>query len=129
VQELLKMPRVKRGTQATKTRRNLLKQTKGYRWDRKSKERPARQAVLKAGTYAYRDRRVRKREFRKLWQTKINAGARINSTTYSRLIDALTKKNIRLDRKVLADLAEHEPETFKRIIEKAEAIKSSPSKN
>lgn len=129
MQELLKMPRVKRGTQATKTRRNLLKQTKGYRWDRKSKERPARQAVLKAGTYAYRDRRVRKREFRKLWQTKINAGARINSTTYSRLIDALTKKNIRLDRKVLADLAEHEPETFKRIIEKAEAIKSSPSKN
>ncbi len=123
------MPRVKRGTQATKTRRNLLKQTKGYRWDRKSKERPARQAVLKAGAYAYRDRRVRKREFRKLWQTKINAGARANSTTYNRLIDALTKKNIRLDRKILADLAEHEPETFKHIVEKAGAIKSSPSKN
>ena len=117
------MPRVKRGTQATKTRRNLLKHTKGYRWDRKSKERPARQAVFKAWTYAYRDRRVRKREFRKLWQIKINAGARAHSTTYNRLIDALTKKNIGLNRKMLANLAEHEPETFKRVIERVGTAK------
>lgn len=119
------MPRVKRGTQATKTRRNLLKQTKGYRWDRKSKERSARQAVFKAGSYAYRDRRVKKREFRKLWQTKINAGARVNATTYSQLIDALTKQSIKLDRKILAGLAEHEPETFKRIVKKAGTAKPS----
>ncbi|MDD5710599.1 MAG: 50S ribosomal protein L20 [Candidatus Colwellbacteria bacterium] len=117
------MARVKRGPQATKTRRNLLKRTKGYRWDRKSKERPARQAVLKAGTYAYRDRRVKKREFRKLWQTKINAGARINTTTYSQLMSVLAKKKIGLDRKILADLAENEPATFKRVIEGAGAVK------
>ncbi|MBU2101182.1 50S ribosomal protein L20 [Patescibacteria group bacterium] len=113
------MPRIKRGTQAAKKRRNLLKHTKGFMWGRKSKEKAARQALMKAWTYSYRDRRVRKREFRKLWQVKINAGARENGTTYSRLIDALTKKNIGLNRKILADLAENEPATFKRVVEQA----------
>jgi large subunit ribosomal protein L20 len=123
------MPRVKGGTQTTKKRRNLLSQTKGYGWNRKSKTRPAKEAVFKAGTYAYRDRRVKKREFRKLWQTKINAGARINAATYSTLTDALHKKNVGLDRKILAHLAEHEPETFKRIVEAAGVAQSTSSKS
>ena len=123
------MPRVKRGTQANKKRRKLLKQTKGYMWGRKSKEKQARQALMKAWTYGYRDRKVRKREFRKLWQTKINAGARNNETTYSRLIDALTKKQIGLNRKMLADLAENEPKSFTRVIEMSGATRTSSSEN
>jgi large subunit ribosomal protein L20 len=112
------MPRVKRGTTHTKKRRSLLSKTKGYMWGRKSKVRAAKVAVLKAGAYAYRDRRNKKRTMRALWQTKINAGARELGTTYSKLINGLSKANVELDRKILADLAEHNPEVFKAIVEK-----------
>jgi len=110
------MTRVKRGVSAHKKREKLLKQTKGYRWGRKSKEKAAREALLKARTYQYRDRRNKKRDFRRLWQIKINAAARENGTTYSAFIHALKEKNIRLDRKILADLAENEPKTFSEIV-------------
>ncbi|KKU11755.1 MAG: 50S ribosomal protein L20 [Parcubacteria group bacterium GW2011_GWB1_45_7] len=109
------MSRVKRGSSATKKRERLLKQTKGYGWNRKSKERTAREALLKAWTYSHRDRKVKKRDFRRLWQVKINAAARENGTTYGRLIDSLHKKGVELDRKILADLAENEPKVFSEV--------------
>ena len=118
------MPRVKRGTQATKKRRRLLKHTKGFMWGRKSKERLARQALFKAWTYAYRDRRTRKRDLRRLWQTKINAGARENGTTYSQLIGELSRHGITLNRKMLAELAEKEPAVFKKIVEEVHSTSS-----
>jgi len=111
------MPRVKRGTQHTKRRKTLLAKTKGYKWGRKNKIRQAKTAVLKAGAYAYRDRRNKKRSFRRLWNIKINAGARENGTTYSKLIAALKGANIELDRKILANLAENHPETFTKVVE------------
>jgi len=113
------MTRVKRGATAHRKREKLLRETKGYRWGRKSKEKAAREALLKARTYQYRDRRLKKRDFRKLWQIKINAAARENGTTYSTLIHALKQKNIALDRKILADLAEHEPKTFSEVVASA----------
>ena len=113
------MPRVKRGTIHTKRRKNLLKAVKGYKWGRKSKIRLARPAMLKAGSYAYRDRRNKKRTFRRLWNIKINAGARANGTTYSKLINALKLANITLDRKVLAELAEKKPAVFSKVVESA----------
>jgi len=119
------MARVKRGVSAHKKREKLLKQTKGYRWGRKSKERAARQALFKAWTYSYRDRRNKKRDFRRLWQIKINAAARENGTTYGRLIHALKQNNIGLDRKILADLAENEPETFSAVVAAASPADSS----
>ena len=111
------MPRVTRGTQHTKRRRNLLKKTKGMKWGRKSKIRLARPAALKAGAYAFRDRRAKKRNFRRLWTIKINAAVRPLGMSYSRLINALKNKNIELDRKSLAHLAEHKPEAFKAVVE------------
>lgn len=111
------MPRVKRGTIHVKKRKRLLKKVKGYLWGRKNTIRLARPAVLKAGVYAYRDRKVKKRAFRALWQVKINAVCRGHQTTYSKFISALKKKNIALDRKILADLAENHPEVFSEIIE------------
>ena len=111
------MPRVKRGTQHTKRRRNLLSKVKGYRWGRKSRIRLARPAMLKAGVYAYRDRRNKKRTFRRLWNIKINAAARLNGTTYSSFINALKAENVELDRKVLAQIAENHPTVFSKIVE------------
>lgn len=87
-------------------------------WGRKSKLRLARVAALKAGAYAYRDRKAKKRVFRRLWQTKINAAARANGTKYSVLMNGLKKANIEVDRKILADLAEHNPEVFSAIVAK-----------
>jgi len=110
------MPRVKRGTTKHKKRERLLKQTKGYRWQRKSSSRAAKQALMKAWTYQYRDRRNKKREFRRLWNVQINAAARQNNTTYSSLIHSMIQSKIELDRKILADLAEHEPETFTEVV-------------
>jgi large subunit ribosomal protein L20 len=112
------MARVKRGTIAHKRRKNVLKKTKGFRWGRKSKYRQAKEALQKAGTYAYRDRRVKKREARKLWQTQINNACRQNGLNYSRFLNKIRKNKIELDRKVLAQLAKEQPETFKKIIEK-----------
>jgi large subunit ribosomal protein L20 len=113
------MSRVKRGTIAHKKREKLLKLTKGFRWSRKSKERAAKEALLHALSRKFRGRKEKKRVFRQLWNVKINAAARTEGVTYSKLIAALKAKNIKLDRKILADLAQNEPATFKKIVEKA----------
>ncbi|MFA6354580.1 MAG: 50S ribosomal protein L20 [Candidatus Paceibacterota bacterium] len=113
------MPRVKRGTTAHKKREKVLKQTKGFRWGRKSKERAAKEALLHALSRSFRGRKEKKRTSRSLWQVRINAAARENNTTYSKLIAALKKANIKLDRKILSDLAQTEPAIFKKIVEKA----------
>ncbi|MEE2691051.1 MAG: 50S ribosomal protein L20 [Pseudomonadota bacterium] len=115
------MSRVKRGVTAHARHKKILKKAKGYYGRRKNTFRVANQAVEKAGQYAYRDRRVRKRNFRALWIQRINAGARELGLTYSRLIDGLAKAGIEVDRKVLADIAVKEPEAFKAIAEKAKA--------
>lgn len=112
------MARVKRGTQHTKRRKNLLSKTKGMKWGRKSKIRLARPAMLKAGVYAYRDRRNKKRAFRRLWQVRINAAVRPLGLSYSKFIGALKKANIALDRKVLAGLAKDHPAVFEKVVEK-----------
>lgn len=110
------MPRVKRGTIQHKRRERLLKHTKGFMWTRKSKYRQAKEALLHAWSFQFADRKKKKRNFRRLWQIKINAGARENGLSYSKLINKLKKANIELDRKILANLAEHEPEVFKQIV-------------
>lgn len=110
------MPRVKRGTSHTKKRAKLLKQTKGFKWGRKSSIKQAKTAVTKAGAHAFRDRRKKKRTTRALWQTKLNAALRQQDWTYSVFIDVLKKSKIELDRKVLADLAEHEPKVFANLL-------------
>ncbi len=110
------MARVKRGVTAHKRREKLLRYTKGFRWGRRSKERAAKDALLHAWTSAFRDRKRKKREFRALWNIKINAGVRQYGLSYSRFISALKQKEIVLDRKILADLAEHEPKIFERIV-------------
>jgi large subunit ribosomal protein L20 len=115
------MSRVKRGVTSHARHRKVIKQAKGYYGRRKNTIRVARQAVEKAGQYAYRDRKVRKRTFRALWIQRINAAARENGLTYGRLIDGLKKAGIELDRKVLADIAVHEPQTFKGLVEAASA--------
>jgi len=112
------MTRVKRGVTAHKRRKNILKLAKGFKWGRKSKYKLAKDALRHAWTYAYRDRKVKKRDFRRLWQIKINAAVRQQSMTYSRFIEALKKSNIELNRKILATLAEKKPEIFTKIIEK-----------
>jgi large subunit ribosomal protein L20 len=115
------MSRVKRGVTSHARHRKVIKQAKGYYGRRKNTIRVAKQAVDKAGQYAYRDRKVRKRTFRALWIQRINAAARENGLTYGRLIDGLKKAGIELDRKVLADIAVHEPATFKGLVEAASA--------
>lgn len=110
------MTRVKRGVIAHKRREKTLRYVKGFKWARKSKERAAREALLHAWAYAFRDRKRKKREFRRLWNIKINAGAREQALSYSKFIAALKKEKIELDRKILADLAEHEPKVFEKIV-------------
>jgi large subunit ribosomal protein L20 len=112
------MARVKRGIQTKKTTKNLLKKTKGFRHGRKSLVKMAKQAATKAGQYAYRDRRNKKRDFRRLWIVQINAACRQNDIKYSVFIKALKDKKIELDRKVLADLAENNPEEFSKLVQK-----------
>ena len=111
------MVRVKRGVIAHKRREKLLKYAKGFRWGRKSKERLAREALLHAWSYSFHGRKHRKSDFRKLWQNKINAASRKNGLSYNIFISSLKKKNIELDRKVLAELAEHHPNVFKKLVE------------
>ena len=111
------MARVKRSKIKRKRKKKIIKMAKGYKWGRKSKYRAAKQAVYKALTYQYRDRRTKKRDFRRLWQIKINAGVRQHGLNYSKFINLLKIKKIELDRKILAYLAEHEPEVFKNIVE------------
>ncbi|HHS89026.1 MAG TPA: 50S ribosomal protein L20 [Rhodobacteraceae bacterium] len=115
------MPRVKRGVTARARHKKVLKKAKGYYGARSRVYRVATQAVTKAGQYAYRDRRQRKRQFRALWIARINAGARMFGISYSRLINGMKKAGIGLDRKVLADLAVHDIDTFGKIAEKAKA--------
>jgi large subunit ribosomal protein L20 len=115
------MARVKRGVVARRRHKKVLKQAKGYYGARSRVFRVAKQAVIKAGQYDYRDRRQRKRQFRALWITRINAQSRANGLNYSRLIAGLKKSNIELDRRVLADLAVHDKAAFAAIVEKAKA--------
>ena len=112
------MPRVKRGIIAAKRRRKILKYTKGFKWGRKSKERAAKEALLHAWTHAYRDRRVKKRTNRALWQIQLNAAVRPEGLNYSRFIYGLKKAKIELDRKVLSQIAREYPEVFKEIVSK-----------
>lgn len=110
------MPRVKRGTHHVKRRRNILKKTKGMKWGRKSKLKLAITAGLKAGKYAYRDRRTKKRDFRRLWTVRLNAALRPHGVSYSRFIDDLKKADVELDRKVLSSLAKDHPSVFEAIL-------------
>lgn len=111
------MPRVKRGKISLKRRRNILKRVKGYRFGRKSKEKLANEAISHAGRNAFRDRRAKKRNWRRLWTTKINAFANELGISYSKLIGNLKKENVEIDRKILSELAETEPKVFEKIIE------------
>jgi large subunit ribosomal protein L20 len=115
------MPRVKRGVVARKRRKKILKQAKGYYGARSRTFKVAKQAVIKAGQYAYRDRRQRKRQFRSLWIIRINAAAREHGMSYSRFIAGLKKAAIEVDRRVLADLAMNEKEVFAVLAEQARA--------
>ncbi|MDO8659774.1 MAG: 50S ribosomal protein L20 [Candidatus Parcubacteria bacterium] len=111
------MTRVKKGVHALKRRRSVLKQTKGFRHGRSTKERQAKEAILHAGNYAFAHRKDKKSHNRKLWNIKINAGSRELGMSYSKLIGAMKKKEILLDRKILADLAENNSKTFARVLE------------
>jgi large subunit ribosomal protein L20 len=115
------MVRVKRGIMAHKRRKNLLKHAKGFMWGRKSKYKAAKEALMHAWSYAYRDRRTKKRDFRGLWQMQINAACRERGMSYNKFIAGLKKHNIDLDRKILSELANTQPEIFKQIIEKAKS--------
>ena len=115
------MPRVKRGVQAHAKHKKVLKSAKGYYGARRKVYRVAKQAVIKAGQYAYRDRRVKKREFRALWIQRINAAARMCGMSYSRFIDGLNKAGVEIDRKMLADIAVHDMPAFEQLAEKAKA--------
>ena len=113
------MPRVKRGVQAHAKHKKVLKAAKGYYGARSKVYRVAKQAVIKAGQYAYRDRRVKKREFRALWIQRINAAAREHDMSYSRLMHGLTQAGVEVDRKNLADLAVNDPAAFGQLVELA----------
>ena len=113
------MSRVKRGVHARKKRRAVLARAKGYRGDRHSSYKRAKEQLLKSDTYAYRDRRNRKRDFRRLWITRINAAARQEGMTYGEFMHGMRLAEIELDRKVLADIAVRDPETFRRFAERA----------
>ena len=115
------MPRVKRGVTARARHKKVIALAKGYRGRRKNVYRVAKQAVMKAGQYAYRDRRQRKRQFRQLWIARINAGARENGLCYSKFMNGLKRAAITIDRKVLADLAVFDKAAFTQIVEKAKA--------
>ncbi len=110
------MSRVKRGTIKNKKRKNVLALAKGYRFGRSKKEAAAKDAIKHAGTHAFAHRKDKKNENRKVWTIKINALAREEGISYSKLIDALKKKEVVLDRKILADLAENHPEVFKKVL-------------
>jgi len=121
------MARVKRGVVAKARHKKVLKKAKGYYGARSKLFKTAKQAVIKAGQYAYRDRRQRKRQFRALWITRINAAARQHDMSYSRLINGLNLAEIEVDRKVLADIAVHDPEAFGAIAAQAKAALANTS--
>ncbi len=113
------MTRVKRGTISNKRRKNILRQAKGFKWGRKNKFKSAKEALMKAWKYTYRDRRTKKRVFRREWNSVINIACRKNNTTYGNFIHNLKQKDIQLDRKILSTLAKEEPEVFSKITEEA----------
>jgi large subunit ribosomal protein L20 len=115
------MARVKRGVQVRRRHKKILKQAKGYYGARSRLFRTANQAVLKAGQYAYRDRKQRKRQFRALWIVRINAGVRQHGLSYSKFINGLKKSELQIDRKMLAELAVYHPAAFDAIVERAKA--------
>ncbi len=115
------MARVKRGVIARRRHKKVLGKAKGYYGARRKTFKVAKQAVIKAGQYAYRDRRVRKREFRALWIQRINAAARVNGLSYSRMMNGLKRAEIEIDRKVLADMAVHDSAGFTALAERAKA--------
>ena len=115
------MSRVKRGIRTRARHKKILKHAKGYFGKKSKLFKVANQQVLKSGNYAYRDRRQKKRDFRKLWITRINAAARINGMSYSRFMDGLKKAGVELDRKVLSDIAITDPKGFTALVEKAKA--------
>ena len=115
------MTRVKRSIHAKKKRRAVLERAKGFRGDASKHYKTAKEAVIKAETYAYRDRRNKKRDFRRLWIQRINAGARLNGMSYSVFINGLTKAGVEVDRKILADLAVHDPQAFTALADRARA--------
>lgn len=119
------MARVKRGVQARARHKKVLEEAKGYYGARSKIYRVAKQAVIKAGQYAYRDRRQKKRQFRALWIARINAAARENGLSYSRMINGLHVANVEVDRKMLADLAIHDKAAFTALAEQAKAALSS----
>jgi large subunit ribosomal protein L20 len=112
------MPRIKRGVASRARRKKILKAAKGYYGARSRTFKVAKQAVIKAGQYAYRDRRQRKRQFRRLWIVRINAAARMHGLSYSRVIAGLKEAGIEVDRKVLADIAMHEKDTFAALVKR-----------
>lgn len=112
------MSRVKKGVNALKTRRNVLKQVKGYRFGRSKKEKQAYEAIAHAGTYAFAHRRDKKGDFRRLWNVRLNSVLHTKDLSYSKFIDSLKKKNINLNRKMLSEIAASKPETFSRLISK-----------
>jgi large subunit ribosomal protein L20 len=116
------MTRVKRGVAASKRRKNLLSMTKGYRWKRKSHYRAAKEANIKAGSYAYRDRRTKKRTNRSLWIIRLGNAVRELDLTYSRFIALLKTKNVGLDRKVLSELAVRDGRAFQTLVEKVKSL-------
>ena len=109
------MPRANSSVPRHRRHRKIVKQAKGYYGARSRTFKSAKDAVIKAGLYAYRDRRQRKRHFRRLWITRINAACRLNGTTYSAFVNGLKKKGIELDRKILADMAVHDPQSFTKL--------------
>jgi large subunit ribosomal protein L20 len=115
------MVRIKRGISAHKHRKNVLKDAKGFRWGRSKKYKAAKEALAHAWTYAFRDRKTKKRNFRQLWQIQIGAGCKEQGISYSKFIYALKKNKIELDRKVLSELRKENPEIFKKIVEKVKA--------
>jgi len=112
------MTRVKKGVNALKTRRNTLKMTKGYRFGRSTKERQANEAIVHAGKYAFAHRKDKKNDMRQLWNVRLSSVLKENGMSYSKFISSLKKKEIALDRKVLSQIAQDHPETFKQILEK-----------
>lgn len=111
------MTRVKKGVNALKSRKNILRKVKGYRFGRSTKERQANEAIFHAGTYAFAHRRDKKGDFRRLWNVRISSAVKTMGLSYSKFIDALNKRGIKLDRKILADLAENHPAIFAKVVE------------
>lgn len=117
------MARVKRSVSARKKRRKILDMASGYFGTKKSSYRRAKEQVMRSGNYAYRDRRVKKRDFRRLWIVRINAGARLNGLTYSDFMHGMSLAGVGLDRKILADLAAQEPAHFAQLCDRAHAAR------